>query len=376
MRPGRATRRRRRRTWLAAIMGALLLTAGIGLVVQPKTSDSGYVLAFGGDTFLGDRALDQLLEHGYGWALVNLPGLAEADLTVVNLEAPLVADYAPPVGPDYATFRGSTVAHYVVETPQGPSTRYVLGAAPAAAAALAEAGVDLAVLANNHSLDRGAAGLAETHATLAASGIAGIGAGATAAQAAQPHLVSTPFGTVAIVAFAKVVGTAPQATETSAGVHGLSLRNLMTAEREARAAGAKWVVASVHWGRNYEPVLPEQEYWAERFAMHGYDLVVGHGPHVAQQVVLVRGTPVIYSLGNLAFGMRGRWTEEAPGYGYVAHAVLTAGGFRELRLHCIVTGNDVVAYQPRPCGADESERTFARLGMALDLTDSVGILTW
>lgn len=366
----------RRRAWLGALVGVALVAVGLALVLRRPVPEGSFIIAFGGDTFLGDRAQDLLEEHGYDWALAQLPSLADADLAFVNLETPLVAEYAPPVGPEYSRFRGSRVFNYTVPTSEGSARRYVMGGDPRTAAALARAGVGVVGLANNHALDMGAAGLAETYAALAAAGIVGIGAGETAALAADRHVVPTPFGNVAIVAFGKVVGTAPQATDDSAGINGLSMRNLMTAEREARAAGARWVVASVHWGRNYEPVLEEQEYWAERFAALGYDLVVGHGPHVAQRVALVKGTPVLYSLGNLVFNMAGRWTPDARGYGYVAEAVLTPSGFRELKLHCLVTDNKVVAYQPRACGLEEATEAFALWGVNPDQGGAVGTFTW
>ena len=77
------------------------------------------------------------------------PWLAEADLTFANLESPLTT--APQV-----------------------SSGYDLRATPAAVAALRAAGFDVVSLANNHALDAGEAGLAETIATLDAAGITGV----------------------------------------------------------------------------------------------------------------------------------------------------------------------------------------------------------
>ena len=47
----------------------------------------------------------------------------------------------------------------------------------------------------------------------------------------------------------------------------------------ARAAGADWVIAFVHWGENYQPVNAQQRAAAQEFAAAGYDMVVGSGPH-------------------------------------------------------------------------------------------------
>ncbi|MBN3790218.1 CapA family protein, partial [Burkholderia sp. Ac-20353] len=59
---------------------------------------------------------------------------------------------------------------------------------------LLRAQVDCCVLANNHTLDWGRAGLDETCATLARAGIAMAGAGRDAAQAAAPAIVECAGG--------------------------------------------------------------------------------------------------------------------------------------------------------------------------------------
>ncbi len=106
-------------------------------------------LALVGDVMLG-RGVAQALDGDWEAAFAEVqPWLDGAELTFANLESPLTT--APQV-----------------------SDGYDLRAPPEAAAALRAAGFDVVSLANNHALDAGEAGLAETVATLNATGIAGL----------------------------------------------------------------------------------------------------------------------------------------------------------------------------------------------------------
>jgi poly-gamma-glutamate synthesis protein (capsule biosynthesis protein) len=58
----------------------------------------------------------------------------------------------------------------------------------------------------------------------------------------------------------------------------------------------------VHWGSEYVSVHnSRQREAAERFVDAGADVVVGHHPHVVQDIELINGVPVFYSLGNYIF---------------------------------------------------------------------------
>ncbi len=105
----------------------------------------------------------------------------------------------------------------------------------------------------------------------------------------------------------------------------------------------------------------EQRSAARLFADAGFDLVIGHHPHVPQEVEIVDGMPVVYSLGNFVFGTPGRF-EPGEGYGLIARTSLSDDDAIDLRLVCIVTDNDQVGFQPEPCTAAEAEAVFGHLG--------------
>lgn len=143
----------------------------------------------------------------------------------------------------------------------------------------------------------------------------------------------------------------------------------------ARAAGADWVIAKLHWGDNYAPVSAEQRYWAQQFADAGYDMVVGSGPHIAQPIEFIGSMPVVYSVGNFVFGTRGRFADyEVPGLGLAVGVELSPDGVNELSVRCLLTDNEVVSYQPRPCTAEEAAAFLPTLHPDLALQDDVGVL--
>lgn len=58
----------------------------------------------------------------------------------------------------------------------------------------------------------------------------------------------------------------------------------------------------VHWGIEYDGTSSKpQQSLARKFIERGADLVIGHHPHVVQEVGLVDNVPVFYSLGNYIF---------------------------------------------------------------------------
>ena len=80
-------------------------------------------------------------------------------------------------------------------------------------------------------------------------------------------------------------------------------RFIENAVASLRAAGADLVVFNYHWGieRTYQSNATQQA--IGRYCIdQGADLVIGHHPHVVQEVEIYKGKPIAYSLGNLVFG--------------------------------------------------------------------------
>ncbi|NLE94468.1 MAG: CapA family protein [Dehalococcoidia bacterium] len=358
------------------IAGVLLIADSVMATLAPEAPHDGYEITWLGDTFLGDRAERLLEENGYGWAFAALPDVASSDLTVVNHQAPLTVRNELPDGVDVFYVPDSPLARYRIRTSQGTVTRYIHRSSPAAAEALAEYGVDIAVLANNHAMDQGPEGLQDTLQALETAGIAAIGAGPNRDSALRPVIEESPYGRVAVFAFGEEGGTSPDATSQSAGICVLNETNVIAARDMAREMGAEWTVAVVRWGDGYADVVLSQEKWARLLAENDFNLVVGSGPHVLQRIEIVGRMPVIYSLGNFVFNTSGRFSEAVPGYGAMVTTVLGPRGFRELRLLPIHVDNSIVLYQPRPCDREVARQVLAAMSPDIDMDGAVGVLRW
>jgi poly-gamma-glutamate synthesis protein (capsule biosynthesis protein) len=61
-------------------------------------------------------------------------------------------------------------------------------------------------------------------------------------------------------------------------------------------------IAYIHWGKEYDSVhSKEQEVLAHFLIDNGVDAVIGHHPHVVQDIEVYKGKPIFYSLGNFIF---------------------------------------------------------------------------
>ncbi len=336
-----------------SIVLLLAVTGLTGAVVPAATpvADEAYEIVWAGDILLADAAQPAIDARGYDWPLALVAPLLAGDFAIGNAEGPITV---------------SPVVYF-------PEATWSYNAQPAAAA-LAAAGFDALGLSNNHSYDRGPSGLADTIQYAREAGLRPFGAGMNVQDAAAPLLIETTHGAVAVLGFGEEWRFGRVAGPGQPGTVPFTAEAIARGKTLAAAAGARWTVAYVHWGENYSYVTAEQRRVAAAFADAGYDLVVGHHPHVPQEVDLIDGMPVLYSLGNFVFGTEGRFTPEFPGHGLVARTFVGPTGIERIELACIVTDNDLVHYQPRPCAAAEAERVMAGLGPHVVWADGVGLV--
>jgi poly-gamma-glutamate capsule biosynthesis protein CapA/YwtB (metallophosphatase superfamily) len=180
---------------------------------------------------------------------------------------------------------------------------------PANLACLTEAGIDCCVLANNHVMDWGRAGLDETLRSLHAAGIRTAGAGRDAAQAAAPAIIDMAGrGRVLVYAYGCETAGVPQAWAAGAGREGINYLPDYSMERaetiarhvvrERRAGDI--VVISLHWGGNWGfDVSNPARAFARRLVDAGAaDVIHGHSSHHIQGIEIYRGKPVLYGCGD------------------------------------------------------------------------------
>lgn len=180
---------------------------------------------------------------------------------------------------------------------------------PANMPVLAALGVDCCGLANNHVLDWGRSGLADTLAALDDAGIAHAGAGSDAVAASRPAaLPHRAGGRILVFAFALASSGVPghwAATGRAPGVSYLadlsaaSLRSVADAVRRERRPGDV-VVASLHWGPNwgYEIGRDERAFARALVEDGGVDVVHGHSSHHAKAIEIHRDRLILYGCGD------------------------------------------------------------------------------
>lgn len=349
-------------TLAAVLLLAQLSTRDLGLGPTPPAVGADHCgqpcgpfqIVWVGDILLADAGQSSLDLYGYLWPFEHVRPLLEADFAIGNAEGPITT---------------RSQAYF-------PKQRWHYNAQPQAAQALADVGLDALGLSNNHALDRGPEGLRDTLRHLREAGLRTFGAGMDADEAAAPLLVETPYGIVGVVGLGLDWIFGADAGPGQAGTIAFSDAAIVRLKQSATAAGARWVVAYVHWGKNYEGIEDRQRKVAASFARAGYDLVIGSHPHVVQDVEQVDGMPVIYSLGNFVFTSPGRFNARYPGLGLVARTYLGPAGFQAIELTCIVTDNDVVKFQPRPCTESQSQTLMGQLGPRVTIRGSTSVLEW
>jgi poly-gamma-glutamate capsule biosynthesis protein CapA/YwtB (metallophosphatase superfamily) len=175
---------------------------------------------------------------------------------------------------------------------------------------LTEMGIDCAVLANNHVLDWGTAGLLETLDVLEGAGVRVAGAGRDLAAASLPAELGTRAGgRVLVFAFGTTDSGIPlawAADEATPGVHLLPDLSQGTVDRIAGLVQAAKrqddiAVASIHWGGNWGyQICSSDRRFAHALIDHArIDVVHGHSSHHPKAIEVYRGRPILYGCGDL-----------------------------------------------------------------------------
>lgn len=180
---------------------------------------------------------------------------------------------------------------------------------PANVACLEAAHIDICALANNHVLDFGRSGLAETIDVLHRAGLRTAGAGIDDDAARSPARLELGDGR-ALLVFAFGAASSGIPAEWAAGpsrsgvhlLHDLSVRvaDAITADVRRSKRPGDIAVASVHWGSNwgYE-IDPAEVAFAHRLVDGGVDVVHGHSSHHARAIEVYHGRLVLYGCGDL-----------------------------------------------------------------------------
>ena len=172
------------------------------------------------------------------------------------------------------------------------------------------AGIDVAILGNNHVLDWGYKGFQETIDTLKKAGIGHAGAGAGLKSAGMPAIVDVAGqGRVIVFSYAAGSSGVPDswaASEKRAGVNLLADLSRRTVEGIRKRVDqvkrrGDIVIVSLHWGGNwgYE-ITKEQREFAHSLIDEGeVDVVHGHSSHHVKGIEVYGGKLILYGCGDL-----------------------------------------------------------------------------
>ena len=200
-----------------------------------------------------------------------------ADYAVVNFECPVVEREGHPIAKC------------------GPNLKCTIKGIEA----IKWAGFDSVTLANNHFLDYGEEGVAETLAACRQYRVDTVGGGMNITEASQILYKEIYGKTLAIINCCEHEFSI--ATDSTAGSNPLNPVQQYYAIREAREK-ADYVLVIVHGGHeHYNLPSPRMQETYRFFIDAGADAVVNHHQHCYSGYEMYHGKPIFYGLGNFCF---------------------------------------------------------------------------
>ena len=223
-------------------------------------------VTIGGDTRKSGKSIfDKQLDKepsGLDFPMENVAALfAQDDMTIVNFEGTLTG------------------------TKSATKNTYSFAAPPEYVQVLTSGNIEAVSLENNHIMDHGEAGYADTCQTLENNGIAYSG-----------HLGSAIYTTdtgvsIGMLSYQTFNGNYP------------AIYNAIEGDIAAlRSAGCQLVIVSYHWGEEKDYLPNERQVPLGRATIDaGADLVIGHHSHRMNPIEEYNGKYICYSLGNFSF---------------------------------------------------------------------------
>jgi len=288
---------------------------------------------FLGDISLGGAVRELMTRHGTAYPFERVRAMfAGADVVVGNLECCLLP------GPQLAAAprpRMTGLADHVT--------------------ALAEAGVDVVSLANNHAMDAGTPGLRTALESLPRAGITCFGAAADRRAALQPTIVTLRGRRIGFVGACE--HSKAWAGRNHPGVAPLNRARVGDAVRRLRAE-VDLVVAVLHADFEFTPCPAPARIRLSRWLVdQGADVVVQHHPHVWQGIEHYGGGLIAYSVGNFVFPVHGNpYLDTHPG--------TTTSGVLSVTVDFTPTGDRAIDWQYMPVEIKRDHRPHPLTGEA------------
>lgn len=256
-------------------------------IAEPVINSDTIRLVFGGDLMQhmpqvdAARTADGTYDYSESFAYVA-PMFRDADIAILNLETTL--------------------------TTSGYYTGYPCFASPTAVAdEIADMGIDLALLANNHCCDRNAKGIDTTIEELDKRAIRHIGVYKDSLDRAQNNIAYLTARDLRFAVVNYTYGTngipVPKGRHVNL-IDTIAIKSdLATICRDS----IDMVIACMHWGNEYERKQNrEQIRLRDMLRREGVDIIIGSHPHVVQPFEVDSTHVTFYSLGNLVSNQQRR----------------------------------------------------------------------
>lgn len=299
-------------------------------------------LAAAGDCMFDRGVRAVCAERGREWPLSAVRDImAAADVAFLNLETSIA--------------RGGA---------RLPGKGIWFRSAPEFAQELADAGIDVVTLANNHVLDYDDPAFDETLSNLSAAGIDVCGGGKNMAEARRPAVLSANGISVAFLGyseFAHIYWSVARPKRFVAGEAGPGIspwdREAIVEDIRRAKRLADHVVVSFHWGDEYVSMPADRQVQLAHAAIDaGASVVHGHHPHVLQPVEVYHGGVIFYSLGNFVFDQKKPATVES----MIAHVTFSP----EAVVRAEIIPVRIEECRPRPLKAWAARAALDKISLA------------
>lgn len=247
----------------------------------PATEATPYTkIYFVGDIMLTRGVQSSVLKNFSGnffELFKNALQLKEADILFGNLEGPV-----------------STVGNNV-------GSKYSFRMNPDVLPVIKDFGFKVLSFANNHVGDWNVKAFNDTLLRLKENDLAFVGAGSTREEAEKPVIINKNGVNFGFLGFSDVGPKWMEAGKNKSGILLVDDPNFSSIIAKAKES-VDVLIVSIHFGEEYEKIHNKrQEKFAHLAIDYGADMVIGHHPHVIEDVEYYKNKPIFYSLGNFIF---------------------------------------------------------------------------
>ena len=165
--------------------------------------------------------------------------------------------------------------------------------------AIAQSGWDGCSLASNHSMDYGIDGVSQTIAAMQANHLEFAGTALDQQSRVAAHYQVNGIR-IAHLSYTYGLNGFKLPRNQQWWVNLIDVAVIEADAAAARAEGAEFIIASLHWGNEYQPMPTyyQKRTAGEIAATGAVDLLVGHHAHVIQPIDRIGDLWVVYGLGN------------------------------------------------------------------------------